>query len=843
MSACFFALSMLFAAPQEYSAELLRSVEDALVEKGGTPEERLELVAELDQLMATSPNKELWAKTRFIEAVALFRTGKLDDATRQVQAFCTHKDTADFPTLRFRCEALHAVIRFMRGEQDESVAIFKRILTNPDKRVPLKIRQRTQINYAGVLLETGRADAAITVYEDLMLGAMAVKDDETTLHAGSNLIVSLINRNDDLTATRVYDNLQTVVQRNLRTPLADSVVVSGIELKGIRGELETAITEVDEFLAIKPAPINELLLRAHRIKATLLLQSGKPQDAIRCVRVGEKLAGESPVMASELKLEAARAYVQLKEHQQALDEIEELDPKTFRKRSRAVQLERVRLEATLSLNGREAEVQAFKRMVAAQEKTEEFNSERNARYYQANINRVAAEHQAANEARDRQLVNTIVIISVFAGILALFLWNRWYIAQVRVRSEKQQRDQLEKLVHEKNAELERTLIERTEIETALHRKKRLEAIGTLAGNVAHDFNNLLQVIGGSIQMALLPETSEEKRTASLEVADNSISHCARVIQNLIAYARQQELTPRFLKIESYLESNQSLLKSSVTRPNRFEFENLCNGALLSIDESQLTTALLNLLNNADEATDYGVVRLMVRHEHVGGNSETSLNWPDTEPGQYVLILVEDTGRGMSADQLERAVEPFFSTKTANGGTGLGLSSVYGFARQSGGDFQIISEPGVGTTAALLLPVANGELSAAGQNQLDQVAVSFANNHALVVDDNDKVAETVRAMLEELDFDVVTCGSAQEARQTLQTTSLRFDYVLTDVTMPGDMDGIELAEWITQNFPDISVAVMTGYTDKAASTKLPALQKPFGISELEDKLVSIRQDPR
>lgn len=834
---------MLCAAPQEYSAELLRSVEDALAEKGGTPQQRLELVAQLDQRLATKPNKELWAKTRFIESVALFRSGKLDDATRKVRAFCEHKDTAAFPTLRFRGETLHAVIRFVRGEQDESVAIFKRILNGPDNRVPPDIRQRTQINYAGVLLETGRADAAIAVYEDLMLEATVAKDDVTTMHAGSNLIISLMNRDDELTAKRIYDKLQAVMKRNWRTPLADSILLSGIELTAGQGEPEAAIAELDAFLMMKPQPINELLLRVHGIKASLLLKSGKPRDAIRSAREGEKLAGGSSMMVGGLRLAAARAYVRLKDYQQALAEIETIDPKTLRKHARAVQLERVRLEAMLGLGGHEEAIEVFNRMLAAQERAEEIHSERNARYHQAHIDRVAAEHRADSEARHGQLVNTIVGISVIAGILALFLWNRWYIAQLRVRSEKQQRDQLESLVQEKTAKLERTLAERTEIEAALYQKKRLEAIGTLAGNVAHDFNNLLQVIGGAIQLALRSEVPEERKTASLAVAENSISHSARVIRNLMAYARQQELTPRVLKIRDYLDSNQSLVRSSVTRPNRFELENLCTGVLVSIDESQLTTSLLNLLNNADEATDYGVIRLIARQESIGGNYGVSLKWPDIRPGEYVLLLVEDTGCGMSAEQLERAMEPFFSTKTEKGGTGLGLSSVYGFARQSGGDFRIISELGVGTTAALLLPVADGELSAAEQKQLDGATCSIANSLALVVDDNQRVAETVRALLEELDLEVVSCESAREARQILQSADLRFDYVLTDVTMPGDMDGVELAEWIAQNYPDIMVALMTGYSDKAATTQLPALQKPFEIDELKNMLISIRRVAR
>lgn len=843
---CAVSLMAQARAQGEALAQIETRVAQAMLERGGTPEDRLKLVEEGDRYLARNPDRRLWVKLRFIESIAHFRLRKFDIALKKADALCESEAAALFPSLLFRAETFRAVLLFHLGKVARSLTNLDRILEKPHESIPPEIVQRTQINCASLLIESGSTDAAITIYEDLLLTAMKAQDDETAMHAAANLIIALQTREDHLTARDVYERVEHIAERNRHAPLSDSIVLSGIELRAeLRPQLgadesnrEKALVDVLRFIARDPPPLTETMTRAYRILADIYLSQAQPRQALECVEKGKALAGSQVAkLFDTLKLPAARAHIALGDFKTALAEIEGLDNSAFTRPSRAVKIERIRLEAMLHLGGKTEEINALKRLLAADKVYARYNSERNRKHHRAQIAKASSEARQASAAR-ADAVRDILLVAAVLGLLIAIAWCKGWPRKPRgARIDLDPRQAAPTPGVESPDALEHKLEEGADVEADLHLRRRMEAIGSLAGNVAHDFNNLLQVIRGAIQLSLQADTTEAQRVASLERAQETIDHSTAVVRKLLAYARQQELAPRALPLREYLETHETLLRSCMTRPKRLEIDSSCVTARIRVDEAQLTTALLNLLTNADEATEEGVVHLHATRETILEHSDEASSWPGVTPGDYVQIAVTDPGHGMTPEEKERALEPFFSTKGEQRGTGLGLSSVYGFVMQSGGELRITSARGRGTRVSFLLPIteATAETAAA---PVSEPAHASNEKRALVVDDNQTVAATVSALLEALGFEVVPAASARQARRLLQEDAIGFELVLTDVTMPGDMDGIELAGWIDEHFAKSKVVIMTGYTDRVVQAPLPSLHKPFTLNDLRRLLAKI-----
>ncbi len=401
------------------------------------------------------------------------------------------------------------------------------------------------------------------------------------------------------------------------------------------------------------------------------------------------------------------------------------------------------------------------------------------------------------------------------------------VAQDEVQ--KYQRE-LEHLVQERTAELQNA-------QAALQHSQKLEAIGKLTGGVAHDFNNILQVIGGNLQLLRDSATGDARTARQLDVASGAVERGAKLAAQLLAFARRQPLQPRVVSPAGVVQQMDELLRRAVGET--VAVETIRSGGLWNtlVDPYQLENVILNLAINARDAMPSGG-KLTIELGNAMLDDEYVALHPDLTPGQYVLIAVSDNGCGMSRETLERACEPFFTTKPEGHGTGLGLSMAYGFVKQTGGHFKIYSEVGHGTTIKMYFP------RSYQAEAVEQVArsgpVAGGSETILVVEDDAAVQATVVEMLKSLGYKVMKADNAAAAMVILNS-GIHIDLLFTDVVMPGEMRSPELARQARTMHPGIEVLFTSGYTQNAIvhDGKLDAgvqlLSKPYAREQLARKL--------
>ena len=382
-----------------------------------------------------------------------------------------------------------------------------------------------------------------------------------------------------------------------------------------------------------------------------------------------------------------------------------------------------------------------------------------------------------------------------------------------------------------NADLERRVEERTaEREAALaqvHEMQKVESLGQLTGGVAHDFNNLLMAVLGNLELVgkLIPEDPKLRRL--IDGAIQGAERGATLTKRMLAFARRQELKPETVDAPALVDSMVEMLRRSlgpgIEIATRFE----PGLPPTRVDPNQLELALLNLALNARDAMPLGG-RLMIsaHRERI-----TAGDVPGLAPGDYVCIAERDNGQGMDDATLKRATEPFFTTKGAGRGTGLGLSMVDGLVAQSGGAMRIASQIGVGTTVELWLPVSEAAPVERPRPAPPPRLALCRPCRVLVVDDDAIVAAGTVAMLEDLGHAASEAPSGAAALQLLQSAAAEIDLVITDQAMPG-MTGVELAAAIRRDWPELPIIIATGYAELVdADLGLPRLAKPYRQQEL------------
>ena len=373
-----------------------------------------------------------------------------------------------------------------------------------------------------------------------------------------------------------------------------------------------------------------------------------------------------------------------------------------------------------------------------------------------------------------------------------------------------------------NSELKIQMGERAKAEDQLRQAHKMQALGQLTGGIAHDFNNLLTVIQGSADMLRRPGLTEDRRTRFAEAIVQAAARAAALTGQLLAFARRQPLQPEVIDINDLIRGMTDLLDRTLGERIQVRTELFEAPCTVEADRAQLESAVLNIAVNARDAMPAGGELLI----------QTGLR--DEDRGPLVAISVTDSGVGMDPETLNRAIEPFFTTKTEGKGTGLGLSQVYGFATQSGGDVQIDSRPGQGTTVTLLLPRSGAPLRDVRADGIGALATR-RGGRILLVEDNEEVGEFAEILLDELGHDVTRVTSGADALERIDRQ--RFDAVLSDVVMPG-MSGLELAEALAERRPDLPVILTTGYSDEIAQSGTggrPVVLKPYRLETLAGAL--------
>lgn len=384
------------------------------------------------------------------------------------------------------------------------------------------------------------------------------------------------------------------------------------------------------------------------------------------------------------------------------------------------------------------------------------------------------------------------------------------------------------------------ITERIELEERLRESQKLEAVGHLTGGVAHDFNNLLTVIIGSSE-ELVERLSDPSQKQMAKLAVSAAERGAELTSRLLAFARRQPLDPRLVDINALTVDLQSLFERTLPENIELVMQPDARPLVTEIDANELETALLNLVVNARDAMRLGG-KITIESSVAWLDDEYALHHPQVVPGEYILISVSDTGTGIDRETLARVFEPFFTTKKAGHGSGLGLSMVFGFTKQSGGHIEIYSEPGEGTTVKLYFRRSNSANTEGGQDSVSDVTVG-GHEHILVAEDDALVRKHVAEQLRSLGYRVTTVASGPEAQEILSRTS-DIDLLLTDIIMPGGMNGKELASWAVARDPGLKVLFTSGYTENAIvhhgrlDPGVELLTKPYRRQELAAKLRSV-----
>jgi signal transduction histidine kinase len=406
------------------------------------------------------------------------------------------------------------------------------------------------------------------------------------------------------------------------------------------------------------------------------------------------------------------------------------------------------------------------------------------------------------------------------------------------RELEQHAGQLEAAVAERTAALEREVQERRRVEGVLAEARRLESLGRLTGGVAHDFNNILQVVAGgeTLLRMMLAQTPDARLERPLDGIRRAAAHGAALTQQLLAYARRQPLENRPLDVRAHLNASMELLLRAVGAGVRLSLR--LPGTLWPVlaDPAQLDAALLNIAGNARDAMPGG-----------GNLVVTARNWTLPDPalpegaqlhGDFVCLCLSDDGEGMSDEVAHQAFEPFFTTKAVGKGTGLGLSQVYGFAVQSQG-LAFIRRERAGTTICVLLPRSRDALAAPAADTAHAAAGGLAGLHVLCVEDDPDVAETTTALLQGLGATVTLVDGADAAMRVADASAATFDVVLSDVMMPGTMDGIGLARWLAGHHPHLPVVLVSGYMiepERLQGLGVQFVRKPFALAALAQAIL-------
>jgi signal transduction histidine kinase/CheY-like chemotaxis protein len=421
--------------------------------------------------------------------------------------------------------------------------------------------------------------------------------------------------------------------------------------------------------------------------------------------------------------------------------------------------------------------------------------------------------------------------------------------EIRTQSEARLRGlnaELEARVAERTAQLEAEAAERHAIEATVRQMQKMESIGQLTGGIAHDFNNMLAIVTGSLDMAKRRLTGAEhpKLATGIDAAAEGARRAAVLTQRLLAFSRQQPLEPQALDANRLVSGMSELLRRTIGE--NIAVETVLGGGLWPCfaDPAQLENALINLAVNARDAMapdGTGVGKLTIETANAHLDDLYAAANADVKPGQYVLLCVSDTGAGMTPEVIERAFDPFFTTKGPGHGTGLGLSQVFGYVKQSGGHVKIYSEIGQGTTIKLYFPRHVGPAAGGAEERLPAEAIPQARPDTiiLVVEDEAQVRAMTVEALRELGYTVVEAESGEAALTTLAGLG-RIDLLLTDIVMPG-MNGRQLADRVLEALPDTRILYTTGYTRNAVvhngmlDPGLAFLPKPFTIDQLARKV--------
>jgi PAS domain S-box-containing protein len=386
----------------------------------------------------------------------------------------------------------------------------------------------------------------------------------------------------------------------------------------------------------------------------------------------------------------------------------------------------------------------------------------------------------------------------------------------------------------------RDITERQQLEAQLHQSQKMEAIGRLAGGVAHDFNNLLTVIKGyaGLLLSLQPDEATQQ-SKDIEQIMQAAEQAATLTRQLLAFSRQQPLQPRIINLNQVMLYLEKMLRRLIGEDIDLTTTLADDLGQVKADPGQIEQVIMNLVVNARDAMPQGG-KLTVETANVELDESYARHYVDVTPGAYVMLAVSDTGQGMNEETQSHIFEPFFTTKEPGHGTGLGLATVHGIVKQSNGHIWVYSEPGQGTVFKIYLPQVQNPLELAQPDM--PLATSLKGQETiLLVEDNEMVRQLVRQVLDKNGYRVLVAHDGEAAIQVCKLDETPIHLLVTDVIMPGGMNGYEVAKLLTSFYPAMKVLYMSGYADEAIvrhgilEQASAFLQKPFTPKTLAQKV--------
>jgi PAS domain S-box-containing protein len=382
------------------------------------------------------------------------------------------------------------------------------------------------------------------------------------------------------------------------------------------------------------------------------------------------------------------------------------------------------------------------------------------------------------------------------------------------------------------------ITDRKHLETQLQQSRKMEAVGRLAGGIAHDFNNLLTIITGYTDLALSRPAVPLELRGDIERIENAAARAAALVRQLLAFSRKQVLQPKILDLNSIVVNLDKLLRRLMDDNIEMTTSVRQNVGKVKADPAQIEQVLMNLVVNARDAMPHGG-RIVIETANVDLDSTYADGHATVKPGRYVMLAVSDTGVGMDRETAAHIFEPFYTTKESGRGTGLGLSTVYGIVKQSGGYIWVYSEVGKGSSFKVYLPRVEESVddTASLPIQLDS---QRGSETILLVEDEEAVRDLIQTVLNDQGYNVIPSRDTQHALQIAETFAHEIHMLLTDVVMPG-MSGRELAARISARRRGIRVLFMSGYTDNVITSGgvlekgITFLQKPFSPGQLAQKV--------
>jgi two-component system, cell cycle sensor histidine kinase and response regulator CckA len=396
------------------------------------------------------------------------------------------------------------------------------------------------------------------------------------------------------------------------------------------------------------------------------------------------------------------------------------------------------------------------------------------------------------------------------------------------------------------------LTEQKSLEAQFAQSQKMQAIGQLAGGVAHDFNNLLTAMIGFCDLLLLRHKPGDQSFSDIMQIKQNANRAANLVRQLLAFSRQQTLQPRILNITDVLAELSNLLRRLIGENIELKMTHGRDLGLIKVDQGQLEQVIINLAVNARDAMSGGG-RLTIQTSNVSTKEPTRREHEEMPPGEYVAIEVLDTGTGIPKENLARIFEPFFSTKEVGSGTGLGLSTVYGIVRQTGGFIFVDSAPGEGAKFTIHLPrhqaakaTANVTAEAESEARERSAGDLTGTGTILLVEDEDAVRVFSARALRNKGYQVLEARSGEAALSVLNSETNRVDLLVSDVVMP-HMDGPTLIRHVRDKRPDMKVIFISGYTEDKFRDQIDAgehihfLPKPFSLKQLAGKVKEVLRD--